>query len=200
MKSVLYVSNGKSPEVNVSSCLQITALCTADSFIFLPVELSLKSQNELCWSRQELRPSGWHFNISRRKRRLGSFLWVFYSFDCLSNVITDLMWVCGCVLTAYVDGVLKARLSCGHVVTPESLTESCRAQLNEVGFYFIVKTTRSSSSARLSAALSGPRRVKAVGRHLLAMLGSETVQLTALFSFTLVFCSCGMVSLHSLFP
>ncbi|XP_072314892.1 E3 ubiquitin-protein ligase DDB_G0292642-like [Eucyclogobius newberryi] len=34
------------------------------------------------------------------------------------------------------DGVLKARLSCGHVVSPESLTEACRAQLNEGNYKF----------------------------------------------------------------
>ncbi|CAL9694655.1 unnamed protein product [Knipowitschia caucasica] len=34
------------------------------------------------------------------------------------------------------DGVLKARLSCGHVVSPESLTEACRAQLKEGHYKF----------------------------------------------------------------
>ncbi|XP_033839503.1 uncharacterized protein DDB_G0292642-like [Periophthalmus magnuspinnatus] len=34
------------------------------------------------------------------------------------------------------DGVLKARLSCGHVVSPESLTAACRAQLDEGNYKF----------------------------------------------------------------
>ncbi|KAK7909626.1 hypothetical protein WMY93_014310 [Mugilogobius chulae] len=35
-----------------------------------------------------------------------------------------------------VDGVLKARLSCGHVVTAESLTDACRVQLDEGNYKF----------------------------------------------------------------
>lgn len=34
------------------------------------------------------------------------------------------------------DGVLKARLSCGHTVSPESLTETCRHQLEEGKYKF----------------------------------------------------------------
>uniref|UniRef100_A0A8C6UCW7 RING-type domain-containing protein n=1 Tax=Neogobius melanostomus TaxID=47308 RepID=A0A8C6UCW7_9GOBI len=41
---------------------------------------------------------------------------------------------------SFEDGVLKARLPCGHVVSAESLTDSCRAQLDEVGLDFYVKT------------------------------------------------------------
>lgn len=37
---------------------------------------------------------------------------------------------------SFEDGVLKAQLSCGHVVSPESLTESCRVQLDEGNYKF----------------------------------------------------------------
>lgn len=34
------------------------------------------------------------------------------------------------------DGVLKAQLSCGHVVSPESLTDACQVQLDEGHYKF----------------------------------------------------------------
>ncbi|XP_040887040.1 uncharacterized protein DDB_G0292642-like isoform X3 [Toxotes jaculatrix] len=34
------------------------------------------------------------------------------------------------------DGVLKAQMSCGHAVTPESLTQWCRSQLDEGNYRF----------------------------------------------------------------
>uniref|UniRef100_A0A8C2JHL2 RING-type domain-containing protein n=1 Tax=Cyprinus carpio TaxID=7962 RepID=A0A8C2JHL2_CYPCA len=34
-------------------------------------------------------------------------------------------------------GVLRAQLSCGHVIDPETLTDCCRAQLNDVSPFFV---------------------------------------------------------------
>lgn len=60
------------------------------------------------------------------------------------------------------DGVLNARLSCGHVVSAESLTESCRVQLEEGKYKFKCTATEGGRLCNRTLSYREVRRLAAL--------------------------------------